>query len=343
MIDESSPQALPPLAGIVLRKDPSRRAAPDGGLFRGLALLALLASLAPVLIVAIALWPTGEPSIDGATTPPWAGTALGLLVALLLGGALASRLTRSGSLLTSATHRARALAAGRAGAAPLDVPREVAVLHGALDECAAALGDGRLRADAEQARRQRFAEVAATLDRACERTSERVPRDLEDEPATDAVVVAANRLLESFEARLLRWKSNVEVISEAPTDKRAAAVRERVRALAGVPLLLSNVAQRLVRVARVPDLPPKATDELVALGEALAARARTAQSLVDQLLTDATDPPGGAPAALAALRQELGALSSLTPAHTTVAALRDLPVELSTAELAHRVSLLAKP
>lgn len=281
------------------------------------------------------------PPLASTRASPWAGAGIGVLLALLLGTALAARLARVGSLVTSAAHRVRALAAGRSGAAPAAGPVELAALHAAIDECAGALGDARARADAEDARRQRLAALGAALHAAREHSAERVVAADDDDASTAAVVAAANALLESFEARVIRCQSHLDVVEGASELGRLAAVEARAQALAGVPPLLVDVAQRLLRLARMPELAPKAKDELNAVGEALAARGRTAQALVDQLLLDAASArPSDAPqAALASLRQELHGLSAHVPVHTTLAALRDLPI----AELAQRVSSSSEP
>ncbi len=279
---------------------------------------------------------SGSVVVPTTRVPPTGGTALGIAIALLLGGLLATRLARLGSLVAAAGHRVRALVAGRAGAAPSGLPAELAALHTAIDEAAIALGDVRHRADIDESRRTRLVDVASALERAKERSTSRVLPNASDDASLAAVVEAANKLLDTYEARVLRWKSHAETALAPPAHSK---VEERAQALAPIPPLLVEVAQRLLRVARLPELQPaKAKDELNAVGEALAQRGRTAQTLVDQLLLDAaTDRPGSAPsAALSALRQELGALTPSSSAPATVAALRDLPVD----QIAQR---MAKP
>lgn len=299
-------------------------------------LAAIDAEEAKVRAAPVAAGVPGVTIVPTTRVPPSGGVALGVAIALLLGGLLATRLARLGSLVAAAGHRVRALVAGRAGAAPNGLPAELAALHTAIDEAALALGDVRHRADIDESRRTRLVDVASALDRAKERSTSRVLPNANDDASLASVVASANKLLDTYEARVLRWKSHAEV---ALAPAAHSKVEERAQALAPIPPLLVEVAQRLLRVARLPELQPaKAKDELNAVGEALAQRGRTAQTLVDQLLLDAaTDRPGSGPAAaLSALRQELGALTPSSSAPATVAALRDLPID----QIAQR---MAKP
>jgi hypothetical protein len=300
------------------------------------ALLALLDSeerrvRAPTFATA----PSPSPAGRRTTLSAWAGVGGGGILALVLGGALALRLARTGSHVAAAAARIRALAAGRAGRAPVDIPHELAALHAAIDEHASALGDAREQADVDDARRRRMAELGMALKRAQDRSAERVSAHADDDAATMAIVDAVNALLESVEARVVRWKSHADAALAPAAHSR---VEGRAQAIAGVPALLTNVAQRLQRLARFPGLSPQVLEELNTLADGLARRGRAAQTLVDQLLKEAAADRRGdeASAALSSLHHELSALSPSVPVHTTVAALRDLPV----AELASRV---AKP
>jgi hypothetical protein len=283
--------------------------------------------------------PAGPSGGAATIVPPLAGGLLGVLLALALSLPLALRLARTGVSISRAASRLRA--AGRpAPAAVAPLPAELADLERAIDEALAALGDAAARASREERRRARAAALAQAIDEARGRfpaSAELSPLHaaaLEDDDASFAeVAAAARRLLESFERRVVRWKSHLEVVAAPPA---VSQVEERAQAVAPLPGLLGEAAVRILRVARLPEVPERAVAELTTLGEALAARGRTAQTLIDQLLLDAvTDRPGQRPAqALDELRAELAALAPAPSPPTVLAALGDLPP----AEVARRLA-----
>ncbi len=269
--------------------------------------------------------PPALPAAPPLPLSPAAAVAAGAALALLLAAALAFRLRAVGGAVLAAAARLRAVSAGSPREAPAaTLPEEIAALERAVDEAAAALGDAGARAALDKRRAARAEAVAAGLTEARTRLDARVAADDADDAALAALVTAANALVESFEARVVRWQSHAGVIAAPPA---ISDVETRAQALVPLPGLMLEAAQRLLRVARAPGVPPKIVEELASVGRALAERGKNAQTLVDQLLLDAaTDRKGERPVgALEALRAELSALAPAPAAPTAVAALQDLP------------------
>jgi hypothetical protein len=298
-------------------------------------LLALVDALPTVGPAPSSAAPADAPADAPATSRALALLA-GLVVALALSLPLALSLRRLGSLLSSSTWRLRAGVAGRglvASVAPTK-PAEIAELERAIDEALIAVGDAFAQSRRDEVRRQRLHAAALALDEARTRIDARLPDPAPDANDAEAasvaeVIASARRLLEAFEARVVRWRSHVDVVVAPPAISR---VEERAQALAPLAALLVEVSERLLRVARFPDVPEKAQRELTTLADAVASRGKTAQTLVDQLVLDAaTNRKGDRPTqALAALRDELAALAPVATSTTTVAALADLgPAEIA--------------
>lgn len=307
---------------------------------------ALLAAIAKER-AKLAAWHMPPPFVSKApeftasiTTWPIAAAA-GVVAALVFAIGLALSLRRLSSAVTSSIARLRAAASGRTMLAPaapaagsdLAIAGEIFDLERAIDEVAVALGDGDARSRREQLRTARLEAIAAGLDDARGRIDRRVTSDDNDELAIRAVVTSANALIESFEARVVRWKSHVDVVEAPPA---ISAVESRAQALLPMPAAFGEVGDRVLRLARVNGMPQKLVDELNAIGNALADRGKSAQTLVDQLLLDAqTDRKGERPhSALDALKAELSGMAPSPTTPTTVAALGDLAPE----EIARRLT-----
>jgi hypothetical protein len=87
--------------------------------------------------------------------------------------------------------------------------------------------------------------------------------------ALTRVVVSANQLLDVLDQRGLRLWSHAQ---------RAGHKK--------VAVLVAQLAQRLLRLARVPGLPPALVDELTSLGQAVGARARSLDAEAGDALLD---------------------------------------------------------
>ena len=233
-----------------------------------------------------------------ATSPWWALLAVGIGMGLAV--VVVVRLRQVGGAVVGQALRLRSGLAGRPVAAGAALSAEIAELDRAVDAAFAALG---LHADGvmvDDERRARLTAVADALDAARTRGGlERVVPAAADDAVTARMVQSANGLLDALDERA----------------RRSRVLLDDVNAVGDV---LPSLAQRLLRLARVPGLPQALADELSSLGNAVAARV-------------------GADSALDTLKSEAAHFSapSTGPAErfATVAALRDLP----TADIARAV------
>jgi hypothetical protein len=189
-----------------------------------------------------------------ASPPLWALAAL-CVVGLGAAVVVVRRLRGLSAVLRVLTFKLRGGAAAKIASPPLAVA-ELAALNAAIDAIQTAAGDGAADDEARAWRRQRLLALAQLLRQAMERGgAPRVPADERDDIAVARAIDAANAICDTADARARRMKLGLDEVAST----RA---------------LLAPLAQRLLRLSRVPDLPAAAVDELASLGSAIGARAR---------------------------------------------------------------------
>jgi len=237
-----------------------------------------------------------------ATPPPEAAAAaaptssrppawLALLVAgvgLALGAGVARRLLGLSSAVKRSTWRLQAGLAGRApvaGAGPATgfspPPRspvgadELSALEGAIDDVMGTLDGYSVQQLGRQHQRARLESAVAALAQARDRGGvARLSAEDDDDAITARLMLAVDQLLDALDERARRFTLGLNEVD-------------------GIGRLLSPLAQRLLRVARLPDLPQTAADELTSLGNALGQRARKAHALAALLEELSRLQPGG--------------------------------------------------
>jgi hypothetical protein len=237
------------------------------------------------------------------TPLPWV-----LLMVAGLGAAVsvgvARRLLRLSSDVKRSTWRLQAALAGRARAAPAGLTAELTALETAIDEVIATIESHGAHQAERLHQRARLEGAVVVLGQARERGGvERLLPDAADDAVTARLALAVDQLLDALDERARRFKLGIEEVD-------------------GTGRLLSPLAQRLLRVARLPDVPQTAADELTSLGNAIGQRSRKAN-------------------ALGSLMEELSRLQpGSRDAITDAAALRPLPhtdaIRLAAAENADR-------
>lgn len=205
-------------------------------------------------------------SAPTSSTPTRWPLVVGALVAVVVGGFVTSRLLALSAQLRQLAfrlrHRQRRRGDGELSADELND------LDRAIDEALAGLDDELAAVQLQERRRERLQAIAATLEDAANRGG--VPRVVttdDDDAAVAALAFSVNALLDALDARALRFK-----IALADLDDTAQ--------------LLPTIAQRLLRLARHPQLPPGAVEELTNLGTAVGQRVRklgTLPVLVDEV------------------------------------------------------------
>ncbi len=213
------------------------------------------------------------PSIVAAASPtsvpprsaPARSTSPLLLLAAVLsiaGGAyVAWKLSLLSTSLRRRGWRLRGALSGRATDADVAAVAEVRELDAAIDDAVASLGDHVSQASLQHHRRERVLAAAAALDDARDRGG--VPRLAahDDDDANIATLTfSVNALLDVLDARATRFKMAVDDVD-------------------GAMKVLTPLAQRLLRLARLPELPSQAADELTSLGTAVGQRARRGGAL----------------------------------------------------------------
>lgn len=235
--------------------------------------------------------------------PPWLLVLFaGLGVAVSVG--VARRLLRLSSDVKRSTWRLQAGLAGRAPGAPLGLAAELTALEAAIDDVVATIEAHGTHDAGRQHQRARLEGAVVALGQARDRGGvERLSPDASDDAVTARLALAVDQLLDTLDERARRFKLGIDEVD-------------------GTGRLLSPLAQRLLRVARLPDVPQTAADELTSLGNALGQRSRKAN-------------------ALGSLMEELSRLQpGSRDAITDAAALRTLPhtdaIRLAAAENADR-------
>ena len=211
------------------------------------------AAPAPVATTTTTTTTTSTPS-----TPSKAPLLLMALLAIAAGAFVASR------LVTVSTHLRRQgwrLRGGRAADVDGSGIAEIRDLDAAIDDVLKSLGDTASLAALQRHRRERVSLAAAALDDARDRGG--VPRLVahdDDDAALASLIFSVNALLDVLDARATRFKLAVDDVS-------------------GAMKVLTPLAQRLMRLARLPELPTQAVDELNSLGTAVGQRARRGGAL----------------------------------------------------------------
>ncbi|MDP2341673.1 MAG: hypothetical protein Q8O67_12010 [Deltaproteobacteria bacterium] len=240
----------------------------------------------------IAATPQAPSSSSSSSSPLLAGgaVALGLALAFLV----VARLRQIADAVVAAALRLRAGVAGRVSSAPAPMSAELGELNRAIDDAFAALGVRTEGVVVDDDRRARLTAVADALDAARARGGvERVPAVDADDAVTARIVQSANGLLDALDDRARRFKVLLDDAGDANS-------------------VLPSLAQRLLRLARVPGLAQPVVDELVSLGNAVGARVGGDQAFdVLQGEVARVAPGGNGPAERFAT---VGALRDLPPA-----------------------------
>ncbi len=242
----------------VVAAGPAGRPAIDTGRL-ALAVAGLEADVRPNAVPADTAPVTAAPSSSQAP-PPWLLLMLaGLGVAVSVG--VAHRLLRLSSDVKRSTWRLQAGLAGRAPAAPSGLTAELTALETAIDDVVATMEAHGTRVAERQHQCARLEGAVVVLDQARDRGGvERLSPDAADDAVTARLALAVDQLLDALDERARRFKLGIDEVD-------------------GTGRLLSPLAQRLLRVARLPDVPQTAADELTSLGNALGQRSRKANAL----------------------------------------------------------------
>ena len=221
-------------------------------------------NLAPLLRIATAT-PTTKAATTTQPTEPTRSSPLPLILAALLaiaGGAfVAWKLSMLSAQLRRRGWRLRAGLNGRGGDDDKSAVAELRELDVAIDDVLKGLGDTASVTQAQRHRRERVLAAAAALDDARGRGG--VPRlvaDEDDDAAVAALSFSVNALLDVLDARATRFKLAIDDVE-------------------GAMKVLTPLAQRLLRLARLPEMPSQAVDELNSLGSAVGQRARRSGGL----------------------------------------------------------------
>jgi hypothetical protein len=215
---------------------------------------------------------TAPAAASSSTTPSPAPSrwplVVAALVAVVVGGFAASRLLALSAQLRQLAFRLRHRQRRRSD---VDLSaEELNDLDRAIDDALSGLDDELAAVQLQERRRERLQAIAATLDDAATRGG--VPRiatldDDDDDTALAALAFSVNALLDALDARALRFK-----VALADLDD--------------VTQIVPAMAQRLLRLARHPELPTAAVEELTNLGNAVGQRVRrlnTLPVLVDEV------------------------------------------------------------
>jgi len=223
---------------------------------------AALATIKPPTTTAAVTAPPSTPSPSGAPLVP-----LGVIAAVALGAGVfvARRAHALSGAVRQATSRLRAGASGRAATAPRHGLAELDALEAAIDEAHATMTSA--RDDSTSARqRERLTAIADALSRATspapESSTGRAPlgADDGDDVVTARLALAADGLIEALRAHALRTTLVLDEVEPAVS-------------------VLGPLAQRLLRLGRVAELPPAVADELASLGTAIGQKARAQHAL----------------------------------------------------------------
>lgn len=207
---------------------------------------------------------TPTTSTTSTASTPWWAIVVAVIVAVV--GVVSARQLWS----VSTALRLRAWRLRSPGATTSTSPTTLAELR----ELDAAIDDlqRRFAADGDDVRarhrRERVQELASTLDDARVRGGvPRVDGDDDDDAALAGLVFSVNALLDTLDARATRLKLVLDEVDPALK-------------------VLTPLAQRLLRLARIPELPTQIADELTSLGTAVGQRARKTSTALPTIVDD---------------------------------------------------------